>query len=142
MAATANSNGDAAPVGIDFLTLREAVKLTNCHENTIRRASDSGELKAYRLPSGHRRWNRTDIFSWLGIEDVKPADQAVAKVLIYARVSSHKQSKGIEKGELNNDLGRQIERLKKVAAEKLKRGFGWFVLAMGIYIIITELFIV
>lgn len=30
---------------------------------------------------------------------------------------------------------------KKVAADQLKKGFGWFVLAMGIYIIITELFI-
>lgn len=118
MAASANSNGDAAPVGRDFLTLREAVKLTNCHENTIRRASDSGELKAYRLPSGHRRWNRSDIFSWLGIEDFKPAEQAAAKVLIYARVSSHKQSKNYEKGSIDNDLGRQIERLKKVGLEK------------------------
>src|SRR3954463_6540485 len=116
MAATANSNGDAAPVGRELLTLREAVKLTSCHENTIRRASDSGKLKVYRLPSGHRRWNRADIFSWLGIEDVEPAQQPAAAVLIYARVSSHKQSKGIERGELNNDLGRQIERLKKVAA--------------------------
>jgi excisionase family DNA binding protein len=88
MAATANSNGDAARLGRDFLTLRDAVKLTNCHENTIRRASDSGELKAYRLPSGHRRWNRSDIFNWLGIEDVQPAEQAAGKVLIYARVSS------------------------------------------------------
>jgi len=29
---------------------------------------------------------------------------------------------------------------KKIAGEKLKRGFGWFVLVMGIYIIIKELF--
>lgn len=30
---------------------------------------------------------------------------------------------------------------KKVPAEKLKKGFGWFVLVMGIYIIIHELFL-
>ena len=30
---------------------------------------------------------------------------------------------------------------KKVPADQLKKGFGWFVLAMGVYIIITELFI-
>ncbi len=30
---------------------------------------------------------------------------------------------------------------KKVADEKLKTGFGWFVLAMGIYIVIRELFL-
>ena len=29
---------------------------------------------------------------------------------------------------------------KKVKEEKLKTGFGWFVLAMGIYIILRELF--
>ena len=30
---------------------------------------------------------------------------------------------------------------KKVSAERLKKGFGWFVLIMGIYIIIKELFL-
>src|SRR5690349_3291968 len=104
MAASANSNGDAAPVGRDFLTLREVVKLAGCHENTIRRASDAGELKAYRLPSGHRRWTRSDVFAWLGIDDVNPAQQPAAAVLIYARVSSHKQSKNYEKGSVDNDL--------------------------------------
>jgi uncharacterized membrane protein YfcA len=29
---------------------------------------------------------------------------------------------------------------KKIAGEKLKKGFGWFVLVMGIYIIVKELF--
>lgn len=29
----------------------------------------------------------------------------------------------------------------KIPGEKLKKGFGWFVLAMGIYIIVTELFL-
>ena len=29
---------------------------------------------------------------------------------------------------------------KKVSADSLKKGFGWFVLAMGIYIIVKELF--
>ncbi len=29
---------------------------------------------------------------------------------------------------------------KKIEGEKLKKGFGWFVLFMGIYIIIKELF--
>jgi uncharacterized membrane protein YfcA len=30
---------------------------------------------------------------------------------------------------------------KKVSANSLKKGFGWFVLVMGIYIIIKELFL-
>jgi uncharacterized membrane protein YfcA len=36
---------------------------------------------------------------------------------------------------IGNSLG------KKVSANSLKKGFGWFVLVMGIYIIIKELFI-
>jgi uncharacterized membrane protein YfcA len=30
---------------------------------------------------------------------------------------------------------------KRVSAESLKKGFGWFVLVMGIYIIVKELFL-
>jgi len=30
---------------------------------------------------------------------------------------------------------------KKISGEKLKKGFGWFVLAMGVYIIVKELFL-
>ena len=29
---------------------------------------------------------------------------------------------------------------KRIAADRLKQGFGWFVLVMGIYIIVKELF--
>ena len=119
MEATADSNGDAARTANGFLTMREVVRLAGTHENTIRRASDSGELKAYKLPSGHRRWNRADVFSWLGIAD-SPAAQPTAAVIIYARVSSHKQSRGLADGNTDNDLGRQIERLKKAAAELYK----------------------
>jgi uncharacterized membrane protein YfcA len=36
---------------------------------------------------------------------------------------------------IGNSLSRKID------AKKLKKGFGWFVLVMGIYIIIKELFI-
>jgi uncharacterized membrane protein YfcA len=30
---------------------------------------------------------------------------------------------------------------KKIDGNKLKKGFGWFVLIMGIYIIVNELFL-
>ena len=110
-----------APAGRQFLKLCEVVQLASCHENTIRRASDAGELKAYRLPSGHRRWNRAHVLEWLGIEDsAEEVSTAPAQILIYARVSSHKQSKGINEGSFDNDLGRQIERLKKLALENYK----------------------
>jgi uncharacterized membrane protein YfcA len=31
--------------------------------------------------------------------------------------------------------------IKKLESEKLKKGFGWFVLVMGIYIIVKEIFL-
>jgi len=118
MAASADRSGTGT-LG-QFLKLRDVVKVARCHENTARRASDAGELKVYRLPSGHRRWRRSDVFEWLGIENSNEEERQLtaSQTLIYARVSSHKQSKGINVGDLNNDLGRQIERLKKVAKEK------------------------
>ena len=30
---------------------------------------------------------------------------------------------------------------KKISGDKLKKGFGWFVLVMGVYIIIHEIFL-
>jgi uncharacterized membrane protein YfcA len=30
---------------------------------------------------------------------------------------------------------------KKIAGDKLKKGFGWFVLIMGIYILIKEIYL-
>jgi uncharacterized membrane protein YfcA len=35
-------------------------------------------------------------------------------------------------------IGNQLS--KKISGDSLKKGFGWFVLVMGIYIIIKELF--
>lgn len=44
------------------LTMREATRLLNVHSNTLRRWSDRGVVKAYRLgPRGERRFRREDI---------------------------------------------------------------------------------
>ncbi|MEE8374510.1 MAG: helix-turn-helix domain-containing protein [Dehalococcoidia bacterium] len=44
------------------LTMREATRLLNVHSNTLRRWSDRGIVKAYRLgPRGERRFRREDI---------------------------------------------------------------------------------
>ena len=67
------------------------------------------------------------MLEWLGIDDSDGQRRSIrsiavhpSQILIYARVSSHKQSKGINEGSFDNDLGRQIERLKKSPLEKYK----------------------
>jgi excisionase family DNA binding protein len=46
----------------DLLTVREVARLLNIHINTVRRWSNQGVLKAYRIgPRGDRRFKREDI---------------------------------------------------------------------------------
>ena len=45
-----------------MLTIRQVAKLLNVHPNTLRRWSDQGILKSYRLiPRGDRRFRLEDI---------------------------------------------------------------------------------
>lgn len=53
----ARQNGTAA-----LLTVRQVSRLLNIHINTVRRWSNQGILKAYRIgPRGDRRFKREDI---------------------------------------------------------------------------------
>ena len=59
---TANGNGNGKPL----LTAREAAQLLYAHINTIRRWSDEGILKSYRIGTrGDRRFSRDDIALFL-----------------------------------------------------------------------------
>jgi excisionase family DNA binding protein len=54
--------GDIMPM----LTVKDVADLLNIHVNTVRRWSDQGILKAYRITSrGDRRFRREDIFRFL-----------------------------------------------------------------------------
>ena len=45
-----------------LLTVREAAQLLNMHSNTLRRWTERGILRAYRIgPRGDRRLRRTDV---------------------------------------------------------------------------------
>ena len=53
-----NSGNGAGPM----LTMREACRLLNVHGNTLRRWSEMGIVKAYRIGIGqHRRFKAEDI---------------------------------------------------------------------------------
>ena len=53
-----------------MLTVKEVSKMLHVHSNTLRRWSDRGIIKAYRIgPRGDRRFKVADILSLLEKED-------------------------------------------------------------------------
>ena len=49
-----------------LLTLQQACRLLNVHPNTLRRWSDNGLIKAYRIgPRGDRRFNPEEVDNFL-----------------------------------------------------------------------------
>ena len=49
-----------------MLTVREVARILNVHSNTVRRWSDLGIIRAYRIgPRGDRRFRREDIAGFL-----------------------------------------------------------------------------
>ena len=52
------------------LTVREVARFLNIHTNTVRRWSDLGILKGYRIgPRGDRRFRQEDVYAFLPRED-------------------------------------------------------------------------
>jgi excisionase family DNA binding protein len=50
----------------DMLTVREVAQLFHIHPNTLRRWSNDGRIKAYRItPRGDRRFKREEIARFL-----------------------------------------------------------------------------
>jgi len=50
----------------DMLTIREVAKLLHVHPNTLRRWSNDGRIRAYRITSrGDRRYKREEIVRFL-----------------------------------------------------------------------------
>jgi excisionase family DNA binding protein len=51
---------------VDWLTTRDVARILKVHVTSVRRWSQIGVLKSYRIgPRGHRRYLRKDIFTCL-----------------------------------------------------------------------------
>jgi len=62
------TNRDLGPM----LTVREVARLLHIHSNTVRRWSDQGIIRAYRITSrGDRRFRRRDIAQFLNEQNAK-----------------------------------------------------------------------
>jgi excisionase family DNA binding protein len=58
--------GRAAPAGeSDWLTLGRAARYLGVAQSTIRKWSDSGRVRAFKTPGGHRRYRRADLDDFL-----------------------------------------------------------------------------
>jgi putative resolvase len=116
--ATANSICTPQASQTGLLSISEAAKFCGLHVNTLRKYSNSGRLATYRTPGGNRRYAKSDLAELMGGSDYKEEnyDGGQTKVIIYARISDGRRSKGFAKGE-QSDLARQVDRLKEYAIE-------------------------
>jgi predicted site-specific integrase-resolvase len=89
-------------IGMNKLSIAEAAKLKGVSTQTLRRWEASGKLIPERTPTGHRRY---DLSQLIGVK------QELSFTVGYARVSSHDQKE---------DLSRQIEVLELFCASN-----GW-----------------
>jgi len=79
----------------NLVPMREAVRRTGLHPNTLRRYFDSGKIEGRRAENGNRLFN---------IDQFCGAEQQRSGVVCYARVSSPKQK---------DDLARQVAAFRK-----------------------------
>ena len=70
----------AAPGESDWLTLGRAARYLGVAQSTIRKWSDSGRVRAFKTPGGHRRYRRADLDDFL--EGSAPESRAGPVVLI------------------------------------------------------------
>ncbi|QDT74628.1 IS607 family transposase [Lacipirellula limnantheis] len=98
----------------DLISVGKAAAILGVSTQTIRDMLSRGELEGFTLTSGHRRLSRRTVLAAGGFDTGEDIERE--KVIVYCRVSTHRQSS--EKKTGDSDLGRQIKRLEKVAREK------------------------
>ena len=112
-----------------WVSLRRACDILGVDESTLRRWADTGRLRVYRTPGGHRRFSLTDLESMVAGESRNRGSEeieriAVAKIrrqLQRARQQEHGWYASLSDNnrELLRDLGR---RLVEMAGDYLDKG--------------------
>jgi excisionase family DNA binding protein len=68
----------------DMLTVREVARLFHIHPNTLRRWSNDGRIKAYRItPRGDRRFKREEIRRFMAELDTVTRDWQRSKGVVH-----------------------------------------------------------
>jgi excisionase family DNA binding protein len=63
----------------DMMTVREVARLLHVHPNTLRRWSNNGKIRAYRITSrGDRRFKREEVARFLA--ELSPVKDSARKI--------------------------------------------------------------
>jgi excisionase family DNA binding protein len=96
---------DNKKIKIDYISILEASKITGLSIQTIRKLGDKKEIKCFKTPSGHRRFNKQDLEKFCNSNTINEEKSENTQVnYIYTRVSSKKQL---------DDLSRQIKYIQQ-----------------------------
>ncbi|MEI7669702.1 MAG: IS607 family transposase [Pseudomonadota bacterium] len=96
---------DNKQIKIEYIPILEASKITGLSIQTIRKLGDKKQIKCFKTPSGHRRFNKQDLEKFCDPDSFNEKDSENTKInYIYTRVSSKKQL---------DDLSRQVEYIQK-----------------------------
>jgi putative resolvase len=94
----------------ELLNIGQAAKYLNVSVDTLRLWDKSGKLVSLKTPGGHRRYDKTQLNAFIGVEENDILDKEEPICATYARVSSNEQK---QKG----DLDRQSQRLSEYCAK-------------------------
>ena len=96
---------DNKNIKIEYIPILEASKITGLSIQTIRKLGDKKEIKCFKTPSGHRRFNKQDLEKFCDSNTINEKKNENTQVnYIYTRVSSKKQL---------DDLSRQIKYIQQ-----------------------------
>ena len=96
---------DGTDIKKEYISIDEASKITGLSIQTIRKLGDKKQIKCFKTPSGHRRFNKQDLEKFCDPDSFNEKDSENTKInYIYTRVSSKKQL---------DDLSRQVEYIQK-----------------------------
>ena len=96
---------DNKNIKIEYIPILEASKITGLSIQTIRKLGDKKEIKCFKTPSGHRRFNKQDLEKFCDSNTINEEKTENTQVnYIYTRVSSKKQL---------DDLSRQIKYIQQ-----------------------------
>jgi len=96
---------DKNKIKIEYISILEASKITGLSIQTIRKLGDKKEIKCFKTPSGHRRFNKQDLEKFCDSNTINEEKSENTQVnYIYTRVSSKKQL---------DDLSKQIKYIQQ-----------------------------
>ena len=100
---------DGTDIKKEYISIDEASKITGLSIQTIRKLGDKKQIKCFKTPSGHRRFNKQDLEKFCDPDSFNEKDSENTKInYIYTRVSSKKQL---------DDLSRQTEYIQQRKSE-------------------------